>query len=185
MTFFLLGHQLFNPHLHLTFITFAITIGKKPKIWRNKGWLQLTKPCPLPLPHSLLLPYTFSPIFLLITNLCFCLSHPLSHYTSNQKLRLGCGCIKWSALDRQCSPWADRDGPLDVGRTTLAGLAICRRCGGSSGSSRRWQGRDGHTLAWRAHGEGCGRAHLHVELWWKLECSKLLHFLLQPPVVFC
>jgi len=38
------------------------------------------------------------------------------------------------------------------------------------------------TLTRRAHGEGGGGSHVHVELRGKFECSKLLHFLLQPSV---
>ena len=39
------------------------------------------------------------------------------------------------------------------------------------------------TLTRGAHGEGGGWGHVHVELRGKFQCSKLLHFLLQPPVL--
>lgn len=39
------------------------------------------------------------------------------------------------------------------------------------------------TLTRGAHGESGGWGHVHVELRGKFQCSKLLHFLLQPPVL--
>lgn len=43
-------------------------------------------------------------------------------------------------------------------------------------------GRNSHTLARGAHGERRGWGHLHVKLWGKFQCSKLLNLLLQPSI---
>lgn len=106
--------------------------------------------------------------------------------TSSHKLGSRWWSISLSMLQLQCSPRVHRHGPLDTGDRWLPVRSGWSKHGGRRrNSSGGWWGWDSHSLAWRAHCEGCGRAHVHVHLRGKFESSKLLDLLLQPPVLLC
>lgn len=87
-------------------------------------------------------------------------------------------CIKGSMRDGSSGgPRVDGDGSVMIGSSHL--MSRPSRINGWCCSG--WW--DCHTLTRRTHRKCCGWGHLHVELRRKLQCSQLLNFFLQPPVL--